>query len=115
MSSNGLHHNCCTIPSSGHDASAHEAARSQPRPGNGAGEPAVVFVAKPRRGAVGGPFQLPEFALANRAPSVQPCPIELEPLASRASPADVSAAHASGPAPVGTRCGSAVGFGLGRG
>jgi adenine deaminase len=46
MSSNGLHHNCCTIPSSGHDASAHEAARSQPRPGNGAGEPAVVFVAR---------------------------------------------------------------------
>ena len=46
MSSNGLHHNCCTIPSSGHDASANEASRSEPRASNRSGEPAVVLLAR---------------------------------------------------------------------
>jgi hypothetical protein len=38
-------------------------------------------LAKTCSGAVGGPLQLPEFALTDRSPCVQPCPIKLEPLA----------------------------------
>jgi predicted amidohydrolase YtcJ len=45
VSSPGPRHSCCTIPSSGHDASAHAAAPSQPRPNGRVGEPAVLFSA----------------------------------------------------------------------
>jgi hypothetical protein len=37
--------------------------------------------AKTGSGTVGSPLKLPELALADRAPAVQPCPIELEALA----------------------------------
>jgi hypothetical protein len=37
--------------------------------------------AKTGGGAVGGPLQLPEFALAGGAPAVVPCPLEVEALA----------------------------------
>ncbi len=37
--------------------------------------------AKTGSGTIGGPLKLPEFALADGAPAVEPCPIELEALA----------------------------------